>query len=90
MMGAVVSDQIEDLSERFTTISGIPCVSFTATHFSPYTIYVNTQNLSEGLLDVTPKTGDPIHPKWFLSLGLACLSVILFMKRDRKTKVKTA
>lgn len=90
MMGAVVSDQMEDLAARFTTINGVPCISFTATHFSPYTIYVNTQNLSEGLLDTTPKTGDPIHPKWFLSLGLACLSVILFMKKDKKTKVKTA
>ncbi|MCM1038543.1 MAG: leucine-rich repeat protein [Ruminococcus sp.] len=89
MMGAVVSDQLEDMSERFTTISGVPCISFTATHFSPYTIYVNTQNLSEGLLDTTPKTGDPIHPKWFLSLGLACLSIILFMKKDRKAAVKT-
>ncbi|MCM1144166.1 MAG: leucine-rich repeat protein [Blautia sp.] len=90
MAGAVVSDQLEDLSERFTTINGIPCISFTATHFSPYTIYVNTQNLSEGLLDSTPKTGDPIHPKWFLSLGLACLSIILFMKKDKKSvKVKT-
>lgn len=90
MMGAVVTDQMEDLAARFTTINGVPCISFTATHFSPYTIYVNTQNLSEGLLDTTPKTGDPIHPKWFLSLGLASLSVILFMKKDRKTKVKTA
>lgn len=88
MMGAVVGDQMEDLSERFTTINGVPCISFTATHFSPYTIYVNTQNLSEGLLDTTPKTGDPIHPKWFLSLGLACLSIILFMKKDRKAVVR--
>ena len=88
MMGAVVSNQVEDLSQRFTTINGVPCISFTATHFSPYTIYVNTQNLSEGLLDITPKTGDPIHPKWFLSLGLACVSVILFMKKDKKIKVK--
>ena len=91
MMGAVVgSDQLEDMSERFTTIGGVPCISFTATHFSPYTIYVNTQNLSEGLLDVTPKTGDPIHPKWFLSIGMAALSIILFMKKDKKTTVKTA
>ncbi|MCH5256424.1 MAG: leucine-rich repeat protein [Lachnospiraceae bacterium] len=85
MAGAVIANsQLEDLSERFTTINGVPCISFTATHFSPYTIYVNTQNLSEGMLDITPKTGDPIHPKWFLSLGLACLSVILFMKKDKK------
>lgn len=91
MAGAVVNgDQLENLNESFTTINGVPCVRFTATHFSPYTIYVDTGNLTEGMLDVTPKTGDPIHPKWFLSLGLACLSVILFMKKDKKVKVKTA
>lgn len=89
MAGAVVSgDQLESLNENFTTINGVPCIRFRAEHFSPYTIYVDTGNLVEGMLDVTPKTGDPIHPKWFLSLGLACLSIILFMKRDKKAAVK--
>lgn len=88
MAGAVVNgSQLEDLSEKFTTVNGVPMVTFTATHFSPYTIYVDTGNLVAGELDVTPKTGDPIHPKWFLSIGLACLSIILFIKKD-KTKVK--
>jgi hypothetical protein len=91
MAGAVINDnQLESLNENFTTINGVPCIRFTATHFSPYTVYVDTGNLTEGMLDVTPKTGDPIHPKWFLSLGLACLSIILFMKKDKKIKVKTA
>ena len=91
MAGAVVNgNQLEKLNENFTTINGVPCIRFTASHFSPYTIYVDTGNLTEGMLDTTPKTGDPIHPKWFLSLGLACLSVILFMKKDRRIKVKTA
>lgn len=86
MAGAVITgDQLEELGERFTTINGVPCISFTATHFSPYTIYVDTGNLTEGALDVTPKTGDPIHPKWFLSIGLASLSIILFLKKDRRT-----
>ena len=89
--GAVINgNQLENLNENFTTINGVPCIRFTATHFSPYTIYVDTGNLTEGMLDVTPKTGDPIHPKWFLSIGLACLSVILFMKKDKAVKVKTA
>ncbi len=89
MAGAVINgDQLESLNESFTTINGVPCIRFRATHFSPYTIYVDTGNLVEGMLDVTPKTGDPIHPKWFLSLGLACLSVILFLKRDKKVTVK--
>ena len=91
MAGAVVNgNQLENLNESFTTINGVPCIRFTATHFSPYTIYVDTGNLTEGMLDITPKTGDPIHPKWFLSIGLACLSVILFMKKDKAAKVKTA
>ena len=91
MAGAVVNgDQLENLNESFTTINGVPCIRFTATHFSPYTIYVDTGNLTEGMLDVTPKTGDPIHPKWFLSIGLACLSIALFMKKDKKAKIKTA
>jgi hypothetical protein len=91
MAGAVINDnQLESLNENFTTINGVPCIRFTATHFSPYTIYVDTGNLTEGMLDTTPKTGDPIHPKWFLSIGLACLSIILFMKKDKNVKVKTA
>ena len=95
MAGAVVSDQtatdkLEDMAVRFSTIEGVPCVSFTATHFSPYTIYVDTSNLAAGMLDVTPKTGDPIHPKWFLSIGLACLSIILFMKKDKRVVLKKA
>lgn len=91
MAGAVVNgSDLENLNENFTTINGVPCIRFTASHFSPYTIYVDTGNLTEGMLDTTPKTGDPIHPKWFLSIGLACLSIILFMKRDKRTKVKTA
>ena len=91
MAGAVINgNQLENLNENFTTINGVPCIRFTATHFSPYTVYVDTGNLTEGMLDATPKTGDPIHPKWFLSIGLACLSIILFMKKDKAAKVKTA
>ena len=33
--------------------------------------------------DSTPKTGDPIHPKWFLAIGMACISLILFFKKDK-------
>ncbi len=88
-VGAVVNGELETLNPKFTTIDGVPSVSFTATHFSPYTIYVDTGNLTvSDTLDSTPKTGDAIHPKWFLSLGLACISVILFTKKDRRYTVK--
>lgn len=83
---AVVGTQLESLTPKFSSIDGVPCVTFRATHFSPYTVYVDTNNLSaSGNLDNTPKTGDGIHPKWFLSIGLACLSIALFMKKDKKT-----
>jgi len=83
-VGAVVNgNALEELGCKFTTVDGIPCVTFTATHFSPYTIYVDTSNLSVNTLDSTPKTGDGIHPKWFVSIALACISLILFMKKDK-------
>lgn len=90
-MAAISGGALEDLNARFTTVSGVPCINFTATHFSPYVIYVDTANLTEATIDATPKTGDPIHPKWFLALGMASLSLILFFKRDKSLiKAKTA
>ena len=88
--GAVINgDTLEKLDARFTTIDGVPCISFVATHFSPYTVYVDLNNLSASLngTDVTPTTGDPIHPKWFLSIGLFLMSVLLFFLKGSKKKV---
>lgn len=82
-IAAVSGGALEDLKASFSTVDGVPCINFTASHFSPYVIYVDTANLTEGTIDATPKTGDPIHPKWFLALGLACISLILFFKRDK-------
>lgn len=85
----VVNDRLDKLSVKFTTIDGVPCVTFRATHFSPYTIYVDTTNLSaDTILDSTPKTGDTIHPKWFLAVGLACISMVLFLKKDKVQPAK--
>lgn len=94
-VAGVVSGRLDKLTPKFTTINKVPCVTFTAEHFSPYVIYVDTTNLTSGMVqDATPKTGDGIHPKWFLSVGLACVSFVLFMQRDggkkKKVKVGTA
>ncbi len=88
-VGAVASSgALEKLQARFTTINNVPCVSFVATHFSPYTIYVDLNDMSAaGSIDATPVTGDPIHPKWFLAMGLAILSVFLFAMKGSKRKV---
>ena len=76
------SGSLENLSTRYSMIDGAPCATFTATHFSPYGFYVDTNNLTAGDLDNTPKTGDPISPKWVIAIGLAALSIFLFLKKD--------
>ena len=84
-VATVKNGRLEELPVTFKTISGVPCISFTATHFSPYVIYVDTANLNANIvIDSTPKTGDGIHPKWFLSLGLLCISIVLFLKKDKQ------
>ncbi len=88
-VAAVVNDRLQELPVTYKTISGVPCISFTATHFSPYVIYADTANLkANATIDSTPKTGDGVHPKWFLSLGLMCTSVALFLKKDKKPQLK--
>lgn len=82
-VAGVVNDTLDKLAPKFTTIDGVSCVTFTAEHFSPYVIYVKTDSLeSTGVTDTSPKTGD-IHPKWFVAIGLSCMAVILFIKRDK-------
>ncbi len=84
-VAAIVNDKLEKLNPTFKTIDKTPCIQFTASHFSPYTIYVDTGNLTaSGTIDTTPQTGDMLHPKWFLSAGLFLVAMILFLKRDKK------
>ncbi len=95
-VAAVINNQLDVLSPKFTTINGVSCVTFTCTHFSPYVIYVNTETIStlgdnSGASDQTPKTGDGIKPKWFLATGLAALGVFFFIwtgGRKKKTAAK--
>lgn len=85
---AVEDGSLRDLTPRFTTIDGISCISFVPPHFSPYVIYVDTNHLAAGsTYDATPATGDPIHPKWFLAIGMACMSVLLFVTGDKKRTI---
>ena len=88
VLAAADNGVLQQITPRFTTIDGIACVSFIPPHFSPYVIYVDTNNLIAGqMLDATPATGDPIHPKWFAAIGMACVSILLFVLSDgRKRK----
>ncbi len=91
-VAVITNNEIDPLNARFTTINGVPCVTFTCTHFSPYVIYVNTVEMTAGSdgsgngngLDNTPKTADFIHPKWFVSIALFAISIVLFLMKDKK------
>lgn len=86
-VAAADNGNLQQLTPRFTTIDGIACISFVPPHFSPYVIYVDTNNLIAGqTLDATPSTGDPIHPKWFAAIGMACISIILFATSDGRRR----
>lgn len=88
-VAAADNGNLVQLTPRFTTIDGIACISFVPPHFSPYVIYVDTNNLIAGqMLDSTPATGDPIHPKWFAAIGMACVSVLLFVLSDGRKRKK--
>ncbi len=85
-IACIIDNQLSVLAPKFTTINGVACMTFTATHFSPYVIYVNTNSIvAGGDIDTSPKTADGIHPKWFFSIGLFAISLVLFLKRDRRT-----
>lgn len=88
-VAAIVDDKLEKLNATFKTIDKVPCIQFTASHFSPYTIYVDASNLSASeVIDSTPKTGDMLQPKWFLSAGLFLCAIALFLKKDKVVSVQ--
>lgn len=89
--------QMEAVSHRVKELSDGNYIQFTTNHFSPIGIYnytaVNGQatvtngksvilNLS-GNKDNTPDTGDPLHPKWFLAIGLLAGSIALFFYKGK-------
>lgn len=90
--------QLEAVEHRILELEDGNYLQFTTSHFSPYGIYNYSSfgaqaqvsngkavftSLS-GSKDDTPDTGDPIHPKWFLALGLFSASVALFFYGNRK------
>lgn len=94
--------QLEEVESRISSVDGVDCITFTASHFSSYGIYNylsgntavvhNGQAVftsSSGMRDDSPDTGDySIHPKWFLGAGLFFAGLAMFFYRGRKYKTK--
>ena len=83
--------QLESVAAQLTEKNGQPCLQFYARHFSRYGIYtfLNEQGaqVSHGRLDASPDTGDRIHPKWFLCVGLIAAAMVLFLWKGKKSKI---
>ena len=90
--------QMEAVPYQIEEENGTSYISFEANHFSPYGIYnyegfggsamvQNGKAMITGNKDNTPDTGDFLHPKWFLTIGLLALAVLCFLY---KGKVRTS
>ncbi len=92
--------QLEAVEHRIVQSEDGDHIQFTTNHFSPFGIYRSTSfggqavvtngnavitNLS-GNKDDTPDTGDFLHPKWFLALGLCACAVALFFYKGKPGK----
>ncbi len=87
--------QLEAVEHRIVPMEDGDYIQLTTNHFSPFGIYQYTDaggqasagaaNAS-GRKDDTPDTGDFLHPKWFLALGLFAGSVALFFYTGKRKK----
>ena len=91
--------QLEDVPYQKDFIEGTPVVTFTVTHFSDFGFYtIGSSTLyAEGEVqngnavissfsrkDESPDTGDLIHPKWFLAVGLLFAALAFFLHKGKR------
>ncbi|MCQ2523970.1 MAG: leucine-rich repeat protein [Lachnospiraceae bacterium] len=76
--------QLEDIPYFIEKSADTYEVVINVNHTGKYGIYNANNNNSNGLnLDNSPETGDFIHPKWILSLGLLFASIAMFLIKGR-------
>lgn len=93
--------QMEAVEHRVLQLEDGDYLQFVTSHFSPFGVYnysglygqAYVSNGSavitslSGNKDNTPDTGDPIHPKWFLTAGLLAAAVALFFYKGKSKKI---
>ncbi|MDE7445995.1 MAG: leucine-rich repeat domain-containing protein [Lachnospiraceae bacterium] len=90
--------QLEAVEHRIVALEDGDYIQITTSHFSPFGIYQYTSGNGQtaggrtgtgslsGNKDDTPDTGDFLHPKWFLALGLLAGSIALFFYKGKPKK----
>jgi len=92
--------QLEAVEHRIVEMDDGKYLQFTTSHFSPFGLYTYSGYSGQayvsdgkavitslsGVKDDTPDTGDFIHPKWFLALGLLSGAIALFFYKGKGKK----
>lgn len=91
--------QLEAVEFQVVNLEDRDYIQFTTSHFSPYGLYKQSSYSGQGVVsngsayigmssqkDDTPDTGDGVHPKWILALGLFAASVAMFFYGTGKKK----
>ncbi|MBD5460088.1 MAG: LPXTG cell wall anchor domain-containing protein, partial [Lachnospiraceae bacterium] len=60
-------------------------LTFRVSHLSPFAIY--SVGAAGGRLDISPDTGEAIHPKWFFAAGIFSLALAILFYRPRRKKI---
>ncbi|MBP5152507.1 MAG: hypothetical protein ILP13_06295, partial [Lachnospiraceae bacterium] len=77
--------QLEDLPYRVVNEDGALKLNFNIKQTGKYGLYAYSGAAgSTANLDSSPDTGDPIHPKWFLSLGLLAAGLAMFLIKGKE------
>ncbi len=93
--------QLEAVEYRIVTMEDGNYIQFNASHFSPFGIYRNASVDGQAVVtdgnavitslsnqkDDTPDTGDFIHPKWFLAIGLLAGAVAVFFYKGKSKRI---
>ncbi|MBQ9863685.1 MAG: hypothetical protein IJM28_07230, partial [Lachnospiraceae bacterium] len=84
-------DQLEDLPFKVQELDGKLSVQFDISHTGYYGLYsFNSTAVSKYNLDVSPDTGDRIHPKWFLAVGLLALGLVMILIKGKEKAIVQA
>ncbi|MCQ2520536.1 MAG: leucine-rich repeat domain-containing protein [Lachnospiraceae bacterium] len=76
--------QLEDIPYKVVSDNGKLYVSFDISHTGKYGLYsFNSGEVSKYNLDESPETGDGVHPKTVLSIGLLLAGIALILAKKK-------
>lgn len=80
--------QLEDFPYEVVSDGSKLKVSFEITHTGSYGLYsFNSTSVSKYALDASPDTGELMHPKWFLMIGLLALGTMMLLIKGKEERV---